>query len=96
VNASPLGPGGVIRQAVHHDFHKTVLSVPDRLLHGHDRRIWRDWSEKLRAVGGGSAVPRPVRTPSRQQTVPRLSPTQLADFKRNGYIVLPAALDADR
>jgi hypothetical protein len=56
VNYSPVGPGGVIRQAVHHDFHKTVASVPDSALRGDDRRIWRDFSEDFRAVVSGARL----------------------------------------
>ena len=57
VNAGAVGAGGVIRQAIHTDFHKTVASVPDALLRGGARTaagiwgIWRDWSDAVRQVG---------------------------------------------
>lgn len=42
----------VIRLAVHTDFHKTVASVPDGMLRGSDRRIWRDWSRDFLEASG--------------------------------------------
>ena len=61
VNCSPVGPGGAMRQAVHHDFHKTVASVPDSALRGGDRRIWRDFSTAMQVAAAAACHDQPSR-----------------------------------